>query len=381
MELSLFISLVVVTFYVAFSLFLIAGHRHICFLSDLPPDGTSRFVSVIIPARNEERHIEEALSSILMQDYPAYEVIVIDDRSTDGTSEILQRMAENEPKMRLVTVTELPAGWLGKNHALDFGAAQAAGEFFLFTDADIVMAPSTLSRAMGRMIAGRFDHLAVGPEVRMPGAMLNAFMGAFMLFFTLYVRPWDVPKSRRSAHVGIGAFNLVRAAVYRKVGGHRSIALRPDDDMKLGKIIKKDGFRQGMLLGRGMMHVEWYPSVMEAVRGLEKNAYAGLDYSPLKLVGASLAAFLLFVWPFVALFFPSLPGRPLYLAALILLCAIYLYSARIHALPAKYLAGFPPATILLIYILWRSAVLAYWRGGVVWRDTFYPLNDLKRNRV
>jgi len=381
MDISLVINVVIFSFYLLFTALLVTGHRHVRELKEVPLPLEFPPVSVVIAARNEERNIEEALCSVLAQDYSDYEVIVVDDRSTDRTAEILHAVSQRHPRLKIIRISELPNGWLGKNHALHVGASRASGDYILFTDADVVMAPSTLSRAMGHLLSQGYDHLAVGPEARMPGAMLNAFMGAFMLFFTLYVRPWDVPNPRRSAHVGIGAFNLLKTSAYRHAGGHRTIALRPDDDMKLGKILKKKGFRQGMALGRGMLHVEWYASVTEAVRGLEKNAYAGLDYSPFRLVCSTVGALLVFVYPFVAfLFSPLLPA--LFAAgSIILLTFVYLYCAHLHGLPKQYLAGFLPATFLLLFIIWRSAVLVYLRDGIEWRGTRYSLKDLKGNRI
>ena len=143
------------------------GNRSIRFLADLPPlAGPLPRVSIVIPARNEERNLEEALRSVLALDYDNLEIDVVDDRSTDRTGEILDRMAAADPRLRVVHVRELPPGWLGKNHALWLGAAKATGEFLLFTDADIVMEPTALRRAVGAMVADGLDHLTASPEHR-----------------------------------------------------------------------------------------------------------------------------------------------------------------------------------------------------------------------
>src|SRR3954451_9899572 len=130
---------------------ILRGNRSIRFLRELPPiDGPLPRVSILIPARNEERNLEEALRSVLALDYDNLEIDVVDDRSTDRTGEILDRMAAAAPRLRGVHVRELPAGWLGKNHALWLGAGKASGDFLLFTDADVVLEPSALRRAVGR---------------------------------------------------------------------------------------------------------------------------------------------------------------------------------------------------------------------------------------
>src|SRR3569832_996684 len=142
------------------------GNKSIRSLRALPPlTGPLPRVSIVIPARNEERNLEEALRSILALDYDNLEIDVVDDRSTDRTGEILDRMAAAEPRLRIVHVRELPPGWLGKNHALWLGAEKATGEYLLFTDADIVMDPSTLRRAVGLMLSDGLDHLPASPEI------------------------------------------------------------------------------------------------------------------------------------------------------------------------------------------------------------------------
>src|SRR5690606_24876556 len=167
---------------------LFQGVRRIARLDAIPlPDERSVTwprVSIVIAARNEERHLREALASVLALDYPDFEVIAIDDRSTDATGSILDRFAAECPRLRVVHVDELPRGWLGKNHALHAGAAQASGKYILFTDADIVMEPAALPRAVIYCEENELDHLAMTPRVVMPGPMLQAFAIAFTIYFT-----------------------------------------------------------------------------------------------------------------------------------------------------------------------------------------------------
>ena len=187
---------------------LVRGNRSIRFLRDVPaalPPQLPR-VSLIVAARNEERNLEGALASLLTQDYPALEVIVVDDRSTDATPEILARAQARHPKLRVVRIDTLPAGWLGKNHALDRGAAQAAGDILIFADADIVMHPDAVSRAVAHALAASRDHLAITPEMIAPGRLLGMFMSA---------RRWAGGMPRRS---GGGPASGVAASAGATVG-------------------------------------------------------------------------------------------------------------------------------------------------------------------
>ena len=196
-------------------------------------------------------------------DYPELEITLVNDRSTDRTGEILDRLAGEFPQLNVVHLSELPGGWLGKNHALQLGASRSRGEWLLFTDADIVFDPSTLRRAITYVNAHQVDHLAATPDCHMPTWLLTCFAVTFAMYFSLFVRIWAVRNPRSTAHIGIGAFNLVRASVYQAVGGHETIRMRPDDDLKLGKIIKLAGYRQDVVNGTGLIGVEWYASVAE----------------------------------------------------------------------------------------------------------------------
>lgn len=362
---------------------LLQGNRLLRSLRDvLPWSGSpAPAVSVVIPARNEERHVEEALRSVLALDWEPLEIVVVDDRSTDGTGAILDRMALAEPRLRVIHVTELPAGWLGKNHALQTGAELSAGELLLFTDADVVFDPTTLRRAVGYLLENRLDHLTVAPEIRVPGVFLKMFVAVFSIFFALFVKPWKArdPKSRH--HVGIGAFNLVRTAAWHAAGTHRAIAMRPDDDLKLGKLLKKNGFRQDLAFGRDLVSVEWYHSVRELVDGLMKNAFSGVDYRISVVLAATVLLLAFFVWPFAAVFLTGGAARLLSLVAVALLLVLSWVNARLTHLPVWTGLGFPLATLFFIYIVWRSMILTLVQGGIRWRGTLYPLKELKANQV
>jgi cellulose synthase/poly-beta-1,6-N-acetylglucosamine synthase-like glycosyltransferase len=358
------------------------GNRSIRFLKDLPPlVGPLPRVSILIPARNEERNLEEALRSVLALDYENLEIDVIDDRSTDRTGEILDRMAAAEPRLRVVRVRELPAGWLGKNHALWLGAEKATGDFLLFTDADVVLEPSSLRRAVQVMVADGLDHLTASPEIARPSVLFELFIGAFSLFFALFTRPWKAKDPRSPHYVGIGAFNLVRATAYRAVGGHRTIAMRPDDDLKLGKLLKTRGFRQEFVFGQGALRVEWYTSVRELIQGLMKNAFSGVDYRVRVVAVATVIQLAVFVWPFLALLLIPGAARWLNLASVLTLVGLCWINAPLAGVRRWHGVGFPLATLLFLYILWRATLLTLWNDGIDWRGTHYPLAELRANKI
>lgn len=335
-------------------------------------------VSVVIAARDEARHIAMAVHSVLDQDYPALEVVAVDDRSTDGTGQILDRLAEGHDRVRVLHVDALPDGWLGKNHALQQGADAATGEIFLFTDADVVMRPSAVSRAVAVMQREGVDHLAVAPRMHAGSAAATMTVAVFLAVFSTFFRPWKArdPESRWS--IGIGAFNLVRADVYRAIGGHGAVSLRPDDDVRLGRAVKGAGYRQAAAIGTELVEVEWYPTLPAMARGLRKNVFAVVEYR-LSLVAAGTVLPLLFVfWPVAALFVTAGAVRWLNLAVVGIGAATILATARAHRMPAWTGLTFPLAALFLLWMVWAAALRAVRRGVVEWRGTEYSLEELRR---
>jgi glycosyltransferase involved in cell wall biosynthesis len=359
------------------------GHRRLAALRDVPSldDAEMPSVSVIAAARNEARGIEAALRSLLRLDVPRLEVILVEDRSDDATGQIADRMAAGEPRLKVLHVTELPAGWLGKNHALQLGAERATGELLLFTDADVVMAPDTLRRAAGHLVRGGFDHVAAGPHVDMPGWLLQTFGVFFGIMFAAFARPWHARNPEHESHVGVGAFNLVRADAWRRIGGFRAIAMRPDDDMKLGKLVKKHGLRQDFVNANEHVRVEWYHSLGEAVRGLRKNGFAGVDYRVWLVVFATITQILFFIWPFAAVFVTHGATRVLYAATVLVILFLFAAAAREQRVRPWYGLAVPLASMLFIAVIWNATIYALVHRGIEWRGTHYPLDELRANRI
>lgn len=357
--------------------------RHIGLLDAVAPlaDAKPPLVSIIIPALNEEQHIETALTSVLALAYPRLEIIVLNDRSTDATPEILERMARHHPRLRVVHIRELPLGWLGKNHALHLGAEQARGEFLLFTDADVRLAPDTISRAAARMQEKSLDHLCLIFQLDLPSPLL-AMLAADSLSGLLTVfKPWRTLEPDSRYFFGAGGFNLVRRSLYMKFGGHYPIRLCPVDDILLGRLIKASGGRQECLNGRAFVSVPWYGSVGEMVRGLRKNVFAVLDY---RLSGLAVATMLILCCQILPLWGLLLTdGWPQLLCGLTLAdTALSLWiSIRSLGLNPACLRWFLLTPYLKLYLIWQGAWAVLNKGGIDWRGTFYPLDELRRHMV
>lgn len=338
-------------------------------------------VTMVVAARNEARNIEAAVLSHLLQDYPALELIVVDDRSDDGTAEILERLAAGDPRLRVIRVEQLPPGWLGKNHALHQGAAAARGEWVLFSDADVVFEQGVVRKSVAVAERNDVDHLALAPRITGGTLPLQILVAGFVFWFTLHARPWRARNPRRSEAVGIGAFNLVRREVLERAGGFEKMRLRPDDDMMLARLLKRSGARNMLARSSGMIRVEWYSTLREAIEGLAKNTFATVEYSVPLLAGASVLFVVGTIWPFLAVALTEGITRALYVGTCALILLFAGRAIRDANLRLWLVATIPFSGFLFLYILWRSAWTILRDGGVTWRGTLYPLEELRRNRI
>ena len=338
-------------------------------------------VSVIVPACNEEQGIEQALTSVLALDYPGLEIIVLDDRSTDATPQILDRMAAKDPRLRVIHITELPAGWLGKNHALHLGAAQAKGEFLLFTDADVHMAPDTLRRATAKMQAFQLDHLCLLFRMTAPSRLLCLLIADSLSAAFSLAKPWLVRKPESPYFIGAGGFNMIRKSFYHSFGGHHPIRLCPVDDVLLGRLAKENKGRCDCLNGSRLVTVEWYRSIREMVLGLRKNTFALLDYRVSLLLAATAAVISLHILPLWGLLLAD--GIPRLLCGAIVTANLLALALGVRAflMDLRCLYWFPVTPYIKLYIIWRSVLFTLIQDGIVWRDTFYPLDELKAHKV
>lgn len=345
-----------------------------------PAAGELPGISLVVAARNEAQHLPVALASWLALDYPDLEIIVVDDRSKDATPSILAHWEAHDTRLRVLRVEALPAGWLGKTHALEQGRRAATRPWILFTDADVEFAPDTLRRAIALCRTQRLDHLALAPNVRARTPMLRVMLLHFTLSFSLAVRPHRVGRAGDPAAVGVGAFNLVRADRLAQAGGLAPVRLCPDDDVQLGRRLKHCGARQGFGLAGTGLSLDWYPSAPAMLRGLEKGSFAFLDYSLARVGLASFGIVLAELWPPLATLLLSGPARLGNVAVVVLLTGLCVATARQLRIHPAFALSWPLGAVLILATLWHSALRILRRGGLVWRDTFYPLAELRAAR-
>jgi len=345
---------------------------------------TAPHVSIIIPARNEAVHIEAALRSVLALDYPNYDVFIINDRSTDSTGEIISRVASahaGPPPLHVLHITDLPPGWLGKPHAMWTAAAQAMGEYFLFTDADVSFRPDCLRRAIAYAEHQHADHLVLFPSYRLSGAGEKIMLAGFQLLFIFGHRPWKVDDPNSDDFIGLGPFNLIRRPAYETIGTFRALRLEVIEDMKLGKLVKMHRLAQRNVFGPGLLPWSWGSGAFGLARNLTKNLFALMQFRIAKALGACLLWLFFNLMPLIgAVLAPGWARLP-YLAALGGLAGIYLGMARYSAVPVWTFLFHPLSALLIVYTMLRSLAHTFRHRGVVWRGTRYDLEELRKGMV
>jgi glycosyltransferase involved in cell wall biosynthesis len=349
---------------------------------DRMPSGRP-LVSIIVPARNEEKDIEQSLTRLLALDYDNYEVIAVNDRSTDRTGEIMERVscADSHGRLRVIHHRELPAGWLGKTHAMWTATNEAKGDWLLFTDADVQFKPDSVRRALAYAEAEHADHVVVFPQMIMkqPGEyMMIAF---FQTMFVFGHRPWKVADPKTKDHMGVGAFNLVRRSVYEAVGTYEALRMEVLDDMKLGKVVKNAGFAQRNVFGADLISIRWANGAMGVVNNLTKNFFAVLSFQWWRTLIAAFGLAFLNLMPFLGVWLAHGWERLPYAVALSSMFLIYLGMSWRSGVPAYYFVLHPISTALFIYTLLLSMFHTLWNDGIIWRGTRYPLEELRKGMV
>lgn len=334
-------------------------------LSALPQRALERWptVSIIIPARDEGAHVREALRAKLADGYPALQVLVVDDRSSDDTG--AQARALGDPRVEVTRIDALPEGWLGKVHALQRGVEASTSEWLLFSDADVHLAPGTLARTIAWAEERQLDFIGALPSVHAGTPGVVWALQSFMRLIILGARLPLVERADSSAAMGVGAFNLVRRSALAKSPGLAWLKMEIADDMGVGVMLKKSGARCAATVAGDAVSLQFYPSVRAMTKALEKNG-AQAPWPAMVLGNLALATAEL---GFYAGFFTSL----WWASALVwLLAAVTDFTLATWLRAPRWPAVLPGLGVLpLTFAVARSSIMATLRGGVVWRGTFY----------
>ena len=346
---------------------------------------SSPHLSVIVPARNEAGSIEATLRSLLAQTGIRLQIVAVDDRSTDGTGETMDALiadsATTPHAYEVVHIRELPAGWLGKPHALAQGVDQAKAPWLLFTDADVLFAPSALQLAMRGAIRERADHFVLAPTLIADSLGEKSILATIQVLGHFIARLWKIGDPKARDAFGVGGFTLVRWEALAAIGGMERLRMEVVEDVALGWLIKREARRHStMVLGPDLVQLRWLRGTFGIVRLMEKNAFAGLRFSVPMMTGVCLALLIDAFLPLAAL--ARGPWGACAAMAMYAGIAIGIYANRkLNRLSPLLAVLFAPCVLVVVWTFLRSMLLTLGRGGVVWRGTLYPLAELRKGMV
>ncbi|MBN2117276.1 MAG: glycosyltransferase [Anaerolineales bacterium] len=355
-----------------------------------PPPPEAPLISVCVPARNEERNIRRCVEALLAQDYPNFEVIVLEDRSTDATAEILRGMSMESdsgatPALQIIPGADLPTGWAGKPHALFQAAAAARGKWLCFVDADTFLSSVTLSSCYAKAVETKADMFTIMTFQILGSFWEKAVMPIVMSAMSVGFSPRKVNDPRRRDAVANGQFILIKRAVYDTIGGHERIKDQIVEDKAIAEQVKWNGHRLVIADGYSVTRTRMYTSLPEMWEGWTKNVYLGLSDQPSLILLGAFGAFILLVaalvlplWPLLGLFWYLQGGS--WLALTVILEALVLWAIIIYA-RARVAVGMGISPWYALTLSLGAAVFAAimltsaWKvlsgKGVVWKGRMY----------
>jgi glycosyltransferase involved in cell wall biosynthesis len=341
------------------------------------PESEWAHLTVLVPARNEEEAIQATLRSLLASKGLRLEIIAVDDRSTDRTGALMDEVAAEAEggthRLQVIHNRELPAGWMGKPHALVLAAERANAPWLLFTDGDVTFDPRALALALRFALAQKADHVVL--KLTMPDMSYaeTAVLTAMLALAQWSNRLWKVSDPHAKDFFGQGGFNMVRREVYTALGGFEALRMEVAEDLRFGWKVKRAGYAQRLVHGEGLASIRWMEGPLSVVGLLEKNAFAGLRFRTGVALMATVGFVAQIVLPLAAL---AMGGWAA--AAGVLTYVSIALTYRAYKTPIWLAIFFAPATAVFMYAIARSTVLTLLRGGVEWRGTRYPLDELRR---
>jgi len=382
----IFLEILIVAVFIYWSLHLVGSIlllKKVPKVKDLPAEHLNEWprVSVILTARNEKLHLEQAMKKRLRDNYPNLEYVLVEDRSTDGTDIIADELASEDNRIKVLHIEHLPDGWLGKLNAMNEGLKVATGEWILFSDADMFIDETVLSSVIAYSEKNSIDHLCIFPEFLADTLSLKVLFSGLTRILALGGKLWAVANPKSKSAVGVGGFNLVKRSSFEKTGGLEWIKMDVADDVALGTMMKRAGFSSVVLSGKETVKVYLYKTWAASIQGTEKAAFTTIgSFSPLIMI-ALAAGLILEMSPFYAFAFGI--SKPFLILSLMAIAISTLSSLLIEKwLCGRFLSAlFWPFGLALVMALSLNGFFNGWRkGGINWRDTFYPTKTLKEGK-
>jgi chlorobactene glucosyltransferase len=350
-----------------------------------PPPTDAPLISICVPARDEERNIRACVESILAQDYPNFEVIVLDDRSTDGTSEILRQLAAQNDRLKIIHGSDLPPGWAGKPHALFQASAAAHGEWLCFVDADTFLSSNALTACYTKAIETKADMFTIMTFQVLGSFWEKVVMPIVMTALSVGFSPRKVNDPNTKDAIANGQFILIRRSVYDAIGGHERIKDQIVEDKAIAEQVKWNGYHLIVANGNSMARTRMYISLPEMWEGWTKNIYLGLSDRPSLMILGAFGAFLALVaalilplWPVLGFLWYLQSGDWLALTVMaesLILWGIVIYARAQVAvgmgISPCYAFTLPVGAAVFAAMMFTSTWQVLSGKGVTWKGRMY----------
>jgi chlorobactene glucosyltransferase len=338
---------------------------------------SSPFLSICVPARNEARDIKACLTSLLNQDYPNFEVIVVDDHSTDATGDIIQSLASEFPNLLHLKGQTLPSGWLGKPFALHQAVKKARGEYLVFTDADPIFQPWALTSAVYHMSTKNLDMMTLMPGTVFGSFWERAVQPVIFGFIAALSRFKKINNPDSTSAMGFGAFIMVKKEVYERLGGHESIKAEVLEDVMLAKRAKRAGFKLLAADAKSIFSIRMYHSLQEIWTGWRKNIFIAMKKSVLRTLYYIFMVLGFLVAPYLVLIGNILSGTGILLTGMALVSLLLTLSTSIHLCDEIRLNRwnaflFPIGAFIMAAIMLNSMTQILIKRQTEWRGRKYP---------
>lgn len=350
-------------------------------------------VSIILPARNEEKYIEKCLKSLLNQDYPNYEIIAINDESSDKTGKILHKFSVSNSKIVYIDASPKPKGWTGKNWACYQGYLRSSGALFLFTDADTIISPSTLSLAVNNLAFEKLDSLTAIPKTLTNDFLTKITLPTLWIFSVVRFSPIKANNPKTRIGFFYGSFFMIKRHVYEMIGTHKIVSGEIAEDAELGRIVKEKGYTIRVFHGEKYIKSLWSRNSIDLWHGLRRIMIPLYKNSKIKAFILMFSPFILLILPLLLLiyvitvagyekqFLLSIPQLYLAIASILLVVINNVLQLKYVLYEAtRYSLAFPLSGALMLVAFVTSTVRSKEADIIKWRDRTYSVNIKDKNK-
>lgn len=353
----------------------------------------SDLLSVIIPARNEEKYIKNCIQSILDQTATSYEVLIVDDSSTDSTMEIIKEF-EGDPKIRIITAGPKPEGWIGKNWPCYVGYSNSKGKYLMFTDADTIHSKNSLKDSLSTLVSDRMDVITAVPRLLYPNFIIKMVLPILSIFMFTRYSPMRVNDPKVQLGYLFGSYFMITRGCYEKVGTHEGVKNEIVEDGALGKKLKEEGYKLKMYRGENLVDAFWARDFNTLWNSLKRLIVPVFFTDRKNSVLITIGIFLLMIFPYLMVVYSAgtmIMGPQVSLVDYILLissaiCVITIFVANIYQLrkasthKAIYALGTPIGCFIVSTSFLWSILTSRKRAIIRWRGREYDYNRVNNSR-